>query len=250
MNYNTTAHFCRNARRLAREPPLNRRAGKGVRPSFDARRGDMRTSARLVIMTAILVASLAAAITSQAQEITLPPERMPHPVIQRELTLEQMRVDVEIDGSIARTTIRQTLRNDGGMMVEGRYMLPLPPGASVSDFAIIDGDTRLEPEVLPADEARRIYQEIVRTMRDPGLLEYQDHNTFSVSVFPFQPNSSRTIEVSFSQALSGTTELVSYSLPLRWAGWSRCYGAQFVLTYHIESSHDLGTISSPTHGVS
>jgi Ca-activated chloride channel family protein len=209
----------------------------------------MHISARLLMIATTTAAVLGLAAASQAQEMIRPPEPPPHPVIQRQLTLESMRVDIEIDGSLAHTTIRQTLRNDGGVMVEGKYMLPLPPGASVSDFAIIDGDTRLTPEVLPADEARRIYQEIVRTMRDPGLLEYQDHNTFSVSVFPFQPNSSRTIEVSFSQALSGTTGLVSYNLPLRWAGWSRCRDAEFVLTYHIESAHDLGTISSPTHGV-
>jgi Ca-activated chloride channel family protein len=58
------------------------------------------------------------------------------------------------------------------------------------------------------------------------------------------------VEISFNQTLAGSTDLVQYSLPLRWANWSRNYGASFVLTYDIDSSHDLGSINSPTYGVS
>ncbi len=183
------------------------------------------------------------------------PPPMPHPVIQRNLTLTDMSVKVEFRGAMAYTTIRQMLRNDNSWVAEGQYMLPLPSGANVSDFAIIDGDNRLTPKVIPAGEARRIYQEIVRKMRDPGLLEYQNNNCFSVSVFPFQPGQSRAVEVSFAQALSGTTDLVGYQLPLRWAGWSRCVdqygqsGVRFTISYSIDSEYDLGTISSPTYGV-
>lgn len=183
------------------------------------------------------------------------PPPMPHPVIQRNLTLTDMNVKVELRGAMAYTTIRQTLRNDNSWVAEGQYMLPLPPGANVSDFALIDGDNRLTPKVINAADARRIYQDIVRKMRDPGLLEYQNNNCFSVSVFPFQPGRSRSVEVSFAQALSGTTDLVTYQLPLRWAGWSRCTdaygqgGVRFIISYSIDSDYDLGTINSPTYGV-
>lgn len=202
-----------------------------------------------IIATLAFTLLIAVAATAQDRIAPMPPEP-PHPVVQRELTLTDMRVDVQINGSVAETTIRQTLRNDGPGMVEGTYLLPLPAGATVTGFALVDGDTRLEGEVLDADTARQTYQEIVRTMRDPGLLEYQDSRTFSVSAFPFNAGQSRSIEVKLSQTLSGTTDLVQYQLPLKWAGWSRCYGASFVLTYDIGSSFDLGTVSSPTHGVS
>ena len=174
----------------------------------------------------------------------------PLPPIQRSLTLTDMRVDVQIDSGLARTTIKQTLRNDGGMVAEGSYMLPLPKGAVISDFALIDGDRRLTPELLDAQQARDIYQEIVRQIRDPGLLEFQDNGTFRVSVFPFQPGETRSVEVSYSQQLEGSTSLVSYNLPLRWASWSGVRDAAFSLNYDITSAFDLGTISSPTHSVS
>jgi Ca-activated chloride channel family protein len=208
-----------------------------------------------VFMTTVLVlATMALAQEARVLPPPPPPPPMPHPVIQRDLTLTDMKVSIEIRGAVAHTTLRQTLRNDGQFVAEGQYMMPLPPGASVSDFAILDGDKRLTPKVLSREEARRVYQEIVRKMRDPGLLEYQDASSFSVNVFPFQPGQSRSIEVSLTQALSGTTDLVSYNLPLRWAGWSRCgeggRGTSFVLSYSIDSDYDLGSISSPTFGLS
>lgn len=233
----------------------------------------------MVILTAITASLALIALPAKAQQNqlqqqvqppVLPPEPplpppppddrripppIPHPIIQRNLTLTDMNVKVEFRGAMAYTTIRQTLRNDNSWVAEGQYMLPLPSGANVSDFALIDGDSRLTPKVIPAGEARRIYQDIVRKMRDPGLLEYQNNNCFSVSVFPFQPGQSRAVEISFAQALSGTTELVGYQLPLRWAAWSRCVdqygqgGVRFIISYSIESDYDLGTISSPTYGV-
>src|SRR5690606_11230350 len=69
----------------------------------------------------------------------------PHPPIQRALRLTDMRVDVQIEGGLAKTTVRQTLVNDGHAVAEGVYMLPLPKGAVISDFALIDGDRRLSP---------------------------------------------------------------------------------------------------------
>lgn len=183
-----------------------------------------------------------------------PPPEMPHPVIQRDLVLDSMRVDIEISGAVAKTTIRQTLRNAGSRVAEGKYFMPLPRGANVSGFGIVDGDTRLEPKVLDSNEARRIYEEIVRTMRDPGLLEYAGDSCISVGVFPFQPGASRTVEVSFSQALGGTTDALSYALPLRWAAWSSLgdygSGSAFTLTYKIDSQFPLGAISSPNFGLS
>ena len=115
---------------------------------------------RAAVTGAALLAAVLLAQSTSAQEM-IPPPIPPHPVIQRDLTLTDMRVDVRIRGGTAQTTIRQTLRNDGDFMAEGQYLLPLPPGASVSNFAILDGDQRLEGEVLDAAEARRIYQEIL-----------------------------------------------------------------------------------------
>ena len=51
---------------------------------------------------------------------------------------------------------------------------------------LVDG-RELPGRLLPKDEARRIYEEIVRTKRDPALLEYMGRGLYRTSVFPIPP---------------------------------------------------------------
>ena len=44
---------------------------------------------------------------------------------------------------------------------------------------------------INADEARRIYNEIVRRQKDPGLLEYAGKDLFQASIFPIPPRLNR-----------------------------------------------------------
>jgi Ca-activated chloride channel family protein len=70
-------------------------------------------------------------------------------------------------------------------VVEGTYLFPLPSDAAVTGFTLwIDGKP-VEGEVLDADQARRTYEEIVRRMIDPALLEYAGQGAVRARVFPF-----------------------------------------------------------------
>ena len=46
------------------------------------------------------------------------------------------------------------------------------------------GGKPVEAELFPADQARKIYEDIVRKLKDPALLEYADRDVFKVRVFP------------------------------------------------------------------
>ena len=47
----------------------------------------------------------------------------------------------------------------------------------------------VEAELLPAAKARAIYEDIVRKLKDPALLEYADRDVFKVRIFPIEPRS-------------------------------------------------------------
>src|SRR5215471_15200656 len=81
-----------------------------------------------------------------------------------------------------------------------------------------DGDKRLVGEARSRDEARRIYNDIVRSRRDPALLEYAGKNLFQASVFPIQPHSDKKIELTYSQVLGAEGGTVAYRYPLG-TGW-------------------------------
>ena len=69
---------------------------------------------------------------------------------------------------MATTRIDQIFHNPNSWAAEGTYIFPIPPGAAISGFTMtVDGEP-VEAKLLDADEARRIYDDIVRNLRDPA----------------------------------------------------------------------------------
>ncbi|MFQ5617313.1 MAG: VIT domain-containing protein, partial [Anaerolineales bacterium] len=132
------------------------------------------SSIALVLLIAIAVLG-----TASAQEVT-PEPIFPEPPIIIEppiwnldgLKIEYQRVEVSIEDQVATTHIDPLFVNDNDWMLAGIYLFPLPEGAAVSQLTMwVDGKP-IEAKILEKEEARQIYDEIVRRLRDPALLEY------------------------------------------------------------------------------
>ena len=126
----------------------------------------MRRIFRLLVVSFVLTS---AAALSQAQGIIVPgpcqrcPD-IPRPPINlpRSLPIKSIKIDVKISSQLATTHLEQVFRNDTNATLEGTYFFPIPESASIVEFAIWDGDRRLVGEVRSREEARRIYDDIVR----------------------------------------------------------------------------------------
>jgi Ca-activated chloride channel homolog len=81
-------------------------------------------------------------------------------------------VSVTIKDQVAVTSVDQEFVNPNGVQLEGTYLFPLPPGAHIDHFSMDINGKMQEAELLPADKARTIYEDIVRRYKDPALLEY------------------------------------------------------------------------------
>ena len=121
---------------------------------------------------------------------------------------------VEIDGMLATTTVDQEFYNPNASRLEGYYLFPLPAGAVIKDFSMwIDGrETRAE--LLDAAKARGIYEDIVRRLRDPALLEYDGRGVFKMRVFPIEPHSKKRIKISYHEVLEKNNGSIAYLYPL------------------------------------
>ena len=93
-------------------------------------------------------------------------------------------------------------------------MFPVPKGAHIDKFSMEIGGKRVDAELLPADKARDIYEDIVRKMRDPALLEYAGRDLFKVRVFPIEPRSHKPIKISYTELLRSDAGTVTYLYPL------------------------------------
>lgn len=203
-----------------------------------------------LVCTALLVL---AAVPAGAQGIIVPecrdcrtPWVPPHGRIG--LPVESVDIRTTIDGQVATTHVTQVFRNETGATLEGTYLFPIPRGASVSEFAIWDGDRRLAGEVRPREEARRIYDGIVRRRRDPGLLEYAGEELFQASIFPINPRSTKKLELTYTQVLSAEGGTVGYRYPLG-VGRNASPVERLAGTIEIRGREPMRTVYSPSHAV-
>ncbi|HEV7589707.1 MAG TPA: VIT and VWA domain-containing protein, partial [Longimicrobium sp.] len=209
----------------------------------------MRTT-RLVPAALLL---LAAAAPVTAQGIIIPDCRdcrtpwVP-PTGRIGLPIESVQIDTKIEGQVATTHVTQVFRNETAATLEGTYFFPIPRGATVSDFAIWDGDRRLAGEVRPREEARRIYDGIVRRRRDPGLLEYAGEELFQASIFPINPRSTKKLELTYTQVLRAESGTVGYRYPLG-VGRNASPVERLTGTVEIHTQAAVRTVYSPSHAV-
>ncbi len=161
------------------------------------------------------------------------------------LTILQQDVIVEIVDEHATTRVVQVLRNHTGRTLEGTYLFPLPEGGAVSDFATWDDGVRIPGVILEREEARRIYNSIVRRRIDPGLVEEQEGNLFSVDVFPIPPHGTKRLELEFTQLLDVDSGGVHYQFPLVHLGGPTEPIDTFRLSFTVESGQPITGVQLP-----
>jgi Ca-activated chloride channel family protein len=166
------------------------------------------------------------------------------------LSVKYHHVKVEIVNQVAKTSVDQVFVNHFGRDIEGTYIFPVPEGASVSDFAMYVGNERVKGEILDSREARRIYEDIVRRMRDPGLLEYIGRNLFRARVFPIPARGEKRVQISYTEVLKSDGGLVKYLYPLNTERFSRDPLDDVSISVRVESQVPILNVYSPSHKVS
>jgi Ca-activated chloride channel family protein len=119
---------------------------------------------------------------------------------------------VELADRVLRYQITETFRNRGGLIGEADYIFPMPAGAAFEALELeIDGEL-VSGETMPADQARRIYEDIVRRNRDPALVEYMGRGMLRTRIFPIRPGEEKRVVVRFQSVAEreGSTLRVDY----------------------------------------
>jgi len=173
----------------------------------------------------------------------------PRPYVFAPLEVTYHHVNVKIDGQIATTTVDEEFYNPNPQRLEGTYLFPVPKGAQIDKFTMDIGGRQVEAELLSADKARKIYEDIVRKMRDPALLEYAGRYVFKVRIFPIEPNSHKHVTLSYSQVLNADAGLVGYLYPLNTEKFSSRPIPEVSVNVEITSKQPLKSIYSPSHAV-
>lgn len=127
-----------------------------------------------------------------------------HPATVGGIRLVSHRVRAVVQGGFARTEIEEVFANDTSRVLEGRFVFPLPPGATVTRLGLWVGDTLVEGEIVERGRASRIFRGIVEDTvrpRDPALLEWVRGGEVSMTIFPIPARGSRKVILAYDEVL-------------------------------------------------
>ena len=180
--------------------------------------------------------------------IIRPPDR-PMPPPMRPLETRTHTAEVVIRGPVATVSLTAVFYNPNPFVMEGTYFFPLEAGAAVDNFQMNINGRMVSGELLDADRARGIYEDIVRRMKDPGLLEFVGTQMLRCRVYPMNPNSDTTVRLTYTLPLRQTGGLYEFSYPLRSARPEAGRINNLALRVRIENEQGIRTVYSPSHRV-
>lgn len=114
------------------------------------------------------------------------------------LQLVSLQARAVVEDPLTFTELRLTFRNPQPRVLEGQFEITLPPRAAISRFAMRQGDSWQEGEVVELQAARQAYEDFLHRRQDPALLEKQAGNQFRARVFPIPPSGEKELIISYS----------------------------------------------------
>lgn len=173
---------------------------------------------------------------------------------QRQWQIEDYKVDIVVRGRDARVRVEQHFKNIGSGLLEADYLFPVPAGAMVSGLSLLlggslPGGSELKGRLLKADEARRVYEEVVRRRKDPALLQYIGQDIYRVRVFPIPAGMTARLILSYDQTLRADAGLLELLHPLSSVHFSAAPIRKMRMHIDLGAQASLGPIYSPSHDV-
>ena len=205
---------------------------------------------QVFLVTSVLV--LAVTVGTQGQDradhVLIPQSRVfAYTAVQQgAIRVYEVNADISLVESAAVTTLTMRIENMTNARQEAELLLPVPPGAAVSGFAYDGPGPMTSAQVLPIEEARRIYNGLVAQIRDPALAEFVGYNLIRTSVFPVEARARQQVVITYEHICPVQDNRVDYVLPRT---ESLQYQIPWTIKADIRSAQAISTVYSPSHVV-
>jgi len=203
----------------------------------------MRTIALPIALAAVTLGLFASAMQADGMIVPVRPELR----VRGHWAVKYHHVNVTVRDQVASVTIDQEFVNTGRGMIEVEYLFPVPPDAAVDSMTMVVDGKEYAAKLLEADEARRIYESIVRRKKDPALLEYAGFGLYRTRAFPLEPGKPCKVIVTYKNACKKDRDLVEVWYPLNTEKFSAKPIDSVRVRVDIKSRSDITAVYSPSH---
>ena len=129
-------------------------------------------------------------------------------------TLLNTDVDMNINGLVARVSVRQEFRNTSQDWVEGIYVFPLPDKAAVDRMRLHIGERFIEGEIQEKEHAKKTYEQAKQAGKKASLIQQQRANLFTTSVANIAPGELVVIEIEYLENIRYEAGQFSIRFPM------------------------------------
>jgi Ca-activated chloride channel family protein len=171
------------------------------------------------------------------------------PIPESTYKIKELDVNVRLKDQVARVQVSQSFVNTGSRQMEVCFMFPLPYDGAIDQLTLLVDGKEYPAKLLPAADARRIYEDIVRKNRDPALLEWMGAGMFKTSVFPVPPGAERKVTLNYSQLCRHDRGVTDFLFPLSTAKYTSQPVEKVHFRVSIDSSVDIKSVYSPSHSI-
>lgn len=163
--------------------------------------------------------------------------------------IKELSVNSRIKDQVAQVQVAQSFVNTGSRQMEVSFVFPLPYDGAIDELTFLVDGKEYAGKLLPAKEARSIYEGYMRRNQDPALLEWMGTGMFKTSVFPVPPGAERKVTLKYSQLLRKDFALTDFLFPLSTAKYTSHPVEKLSIRATVESTAKIKSVYSPTHDI-
>ncbi len=127
----------------------------------------------------------------------------------------RVQLVTKIEGGFAYTEVEEELANEGNVELEAIVSFRAPAGGVIARMGLWVDDRLIEAEVVERQRAAQVYESIVvRSRRDPALLEQDPSGFVKLRVFPVPAYGVRRVVVGYVQPLERRESRYHFELGL------------------------------------
>jgi len=216
---------------------------------MDVRNRLMLLAAALLLASPLPLCAQGVLIVHNHDHVWLPrPIRRPTPP-PVSYKIKELSVNARIKDQVAQVQVGQSFVNTGSRQMEVSFVFPLPYDGAVDELTFMVDGKEYSAQLLPAKQARSIYEGYIRRNQDPALLEWMGTGMFKTSVFPVPPGAERKVTLEYSQLLRKDHALTDFLFPLSTAKYTSQAVEKISIRAAIESTAKIKSVYSPTHSI-
>ena len=163
--------------------------------------------------------------------------------------VKELSVQARLKDQVAQVQVSQTFLNTGSTQLEAQFVYPLPYDGAIDRLTLMVDGKEFPAQLLSKEEARGRYEAIVRSSKDPALLEWMGQGMFQTSVFPVPPGQTRTVTLHYNQLLRKDRGTTDFLFPLGAAKYTTKPLEKLDLQVLIDSTISIRNVYSPSHAV-